>query len=85
MRLRNVKNKDEILNSSVYLVKDAEDNIGKWKSVFGNDKSIYIEIGMGQGKFIIENAINNPDKHVALIQLLEFNSRAHSSDYCGEI
>ena len=72
MRLRNVKNKDEILNSSVYLVKDAEDNIGKWKSVFGNDKPIYIEIGMGKGKFIIENAINNPD--INFIGIEKFDS-----------
>ena len=72
MRLRNVKNKDEILNSSVYLVKDAEDNIGKWKSIFGNDKPIYIEIGMGKGKFIIENAINNPD--INFIGIEKFDS-----------
>ena len=61
MRLRNVKNKDEILNASTYLVKDPENNIGKWREVFGNDKPIYIEIGMGKGKFIIENAIKHPD------------------------
>lgn len=61
MRLRNVKNKEEILNSSPYLVKNPENNIGKWKSIFGNDNPIYIEIGMGKGKFILENAIKYPD------------------------
>ena len=72
MRLRNVKNKDEILNSSAYLVKNPEKNIGKWKSVFGNDKPIYIEIGMGKGKFIIENAISNPD--INFIGIEKFDS-----------
>ena len=58
MRLRNVKNKEEIMNSSSYLVKNPYDYKGKWKSLFGNDNPIYIEIGMGKGKFIIENALN---------------------------
>ena len=61
MRLRNVKNKEEIMNASSYLVKDYFNNKGKWKEVFGNDNPIYIEIGMGKGKFIIENAIAHPD------------------------
>ena len=61
MRLRNVKNKEEILNSSKYLIKNSEEYIGNWKSLFDNDNPIYIEIGMGKGKFIIENALKYPD------------------------
>lgn len=60
MRLRNLKNKSEIINNSEYVVKDPEKYIGKWNSLFDNSKPIYIEIGMGKGKFIVENAINNP-------------------------
>ena len=72
MRLRNVKNKDEILNTSLYLVKNPEENKVKWKEVFGNDKPIYIEIGMGKGKFIIENAISHPD--INFIGIEKFDS-----------
>ena len=72
MRLRNVKNKDEILNASPYLVKKPEENIGKWKKVFGNDKPIYIEIGMGKGKFIIENAMKYPE--INFIGIEKFDS-----------
>ncbi len=61
MRLRNVKNKEEILNSSSYLIRDEEKYIGKWSELFGNNNPIYIEIGMGKGKFIIENAIKYPN------------------------
>ena len=61
MRLRNVKNKEEILNNSSYLVKNPMDNKGKWNKVFNNSNPIYIEIGMGKGKFIIENAIKYPN------------------------
>ena len=72
MRLRNVKNKEEILNSSAYLVKNPEENIGKWKELFGNNNPIYIEIGMGKGKFIIENAIKYPD--INFIGIEKFDS-----------
>lgn len=61
MRLRNVKNKEEIMNNSSYLVKNYFDYKGKWNELFGNDNQIYIEIGMGKGKFIIENAKMYPD------------------------
>lgn len=61
MRLRNVKNKKEIMDNSSYLVKDPTLYKGKWKELFNNSNPIYIEIGMGKGKFIIENALKYPD------------------------
>ena len=56
MRLKNVKGANEIIVLGKYYVLDPKENKGKWKSVFGNDNPIYIEIGMGKGDFIIENA-----------------------------
>lgn len=61
LRLRNVKNKEEILENTTYLEKEPESNIGKWKDVFGNKNDIHIEIGMGKGDFIIEMALTHPD------------------------
>lgn len=61
MRLRNVKNKEEIMDNSSYLVKNYFDYKGHWHELFGNDNPIYIEIGMGKGKFIIENAKMYPE------------------------
>ena len=61
MRLRNVKNKEEILNNSSYSMGTGEEFIGKWSNVFKNNNPIYVEIGMGKGKFIIENAIKYPN------------------------
>ncbi|MBQ8132389.1 MAG: tRNA (guanosine(46)-N7)-methyltransferase TrmB [Bacilli bacterium] len=72
MRLRNVKNKEEILNNSKYLVMNPEDNIGKWSEVFGNNNPIYIEIGMGKGKFILENALKYPN--INFIGIEKFDS-----------
>ncbi len=56
-----MKNKKEILDSSSYLLANPERYCGKWNSFFGNDNPIYIEIGMGKGKFIIENALLYPN------------------------
>ena len=61
MRLRNVKNKEEILNNSSYFMGTGEEFIGKWSNVFKNNNPIYVEIGMGKRKFIIENAIKYPN------------------------
>lgn len=61
MRLRNVKNKEEIMNNSSYLVKNCFEYKGRWHELFGNDNPIFIEIGMGKGKFIIENAKMYPE------------------------
>lgn len=61
MRLRNVKNKDQILSSSPFFIADGSSYKGKWHQLFGNDRPIYLEIGMGKGKFLIENAIRYPE------------------------
>ena len=61
MRLRNVKGAREKISASVSVIDDPKEYKGKWSELFGNDNPIYIEIGMGKGKFIIENAINNPN------------------------
>lgn len=61
MRLRNAKNKEEILSSSSFLVKDPKNYCGNWSNYFNNSNPIYIEIGMGKGQFIRENARRYPD------------------------
>ena len=61
MRFRNLKNKENILDESAYVIKNPEEYRGMWKKVFNNNNPLYIEIGMGKGKFIIENAIKNPN------------------------
>ncbi len=59
VRLRNVKNKQEIMDASPYLIQNPKDYYGKWDTVFMNSNPIYLEIGMGKGKFILENAKQN--------------------------
>ncbi len=61
MRLRNVKDKEEIMKNSSYFIGDGSMYRSHWHELFGNNHPIYIEIGMGKGQFIIENAKANPD------------------------
>ena len=61
MRLKHIKNAEEIISKSKYLVKSPRENKGNWNKVFNNDNNIEGEIGMGKGKFIIEKAIQNPN------------------------
>lgn len=61
MRLRNVKNKEAIMEKSKFLIKDEENYRGHWNNVFNNNNPIEIEIGTGKGNFIINKALTNPD------------------------
>lgn len=73
MRLRNNPNANKILEEhSEFVVLDTKAHIGKWKDVFNNDNPVYIEVGMGKGDFIIENAKRYPD--INFIGIEKFSS-----------
>ncbi|HPU63643.1 MAG TPA: tRNA (guanosine(46)-N7)-methyltransferase TrmB [Mobilitalea sp.] len=61
MRLRNIKGSREAVANDIYVIKEPEKLKGNWKSVFGNDNPIHLEIGTGKGKFLTEMALQNPD------------------------
>ncbi len=61
MRLRNIKGSKETIESSEFVIDRPEDYKGKWNEVFGNENPIYIEVGMGKGRFITDLAKMNPD------------------------
>lgn len=59
MRLKHIKGSEEIVEKSEIVIKKPELYKGNWKSVFGNNNKIYLEIGMGKGSFLIEHALKN--------------------------
>lgn len=61
MRLRRIKGADEMVQNSLFVVKDVKEKKGQWKQFFGNEKPLHIEIGMGKGKFLTTLAQQNPD------------------------
>ncbi len=61
MRLRNVKNKQQIMDASSYLVKNPKDYCGKWNTFFEKNQPIHVEIGTGKGQFILGMALAHPE------------------------
>ncbi len=49
------------MNNCDFLITEPFEYIGRWNKLFNNNNPIYIEIGMGFGKFIYENALKNPN------------------------
>ena len=61
MRLRNVPGAREVMIENKYVFTEPEGMKGTWKDVFGNENPVYIEIGMGKGKFVSTLASMNPE------------------------
>lgn len=69
MRYNTVKNADNILANSKFLIKNPKDCIGKWNTLFKNNNPICLELGMGRGSFIINMAKNNPNVNYIGLEL----------------
>jgi len=61
MRIRKKTWEGEELSTNKNIVQEPEKYKGKWRDYFGNENPVYAEIGCGKGKFIVQNAIENPD------------------------
>ena len=61
MRYNVVKNANEIIENSSYLIKNPKNYKNKWKDLFGNNNPICLELGMGRGSFIIGMAKSHPN------------------------
>ena len=72
VRLRNVKGAKEIIDNSPYIIKNPNDYRGNYQKIFKNNNPIHIEIGMGKGDFIIENAKKYPN--INFIGIEKFDS-----------
>lgn len=72
MRLRNVSGAKEIITNSNYAILNPSDYKGKYSMIFGNSNPIKIEIGMGKGTFIYNNALKYPD--INFIGIEKFDS-----------
>lgn len=70
MRLRNLKDKDILLNNCSYLINDPKYLKNKWNKEFNNSNPIHLEIGMGKGDFIYEMALKYP--HINFIGIEKY-------------
>lgn len=82
MRYNIVKDADNILESSSYLIKNPEKYKGSWKSLFNNNNPICLELGMGRGSFIIEMAKLHPNINYIGLEL-DKNQTAYAINNIG--
>lgn len=70
MRLRNIPGSREAIAGSEFVVHEdvMREKRGRWNEVFGNDHPLYLEIGMGKGRFITELALQNPGRNYVGIE-----------------
>ena len=61
MRLRNVPGSREAIAEHPLCILEENPQAGNWHTVFGNNHSIHIEVGMGKGQFITTLAQQNPE------------------------
>ena len=61
MRLRNIPGADEIVSNSPFCIQEPASYKGNWSACFGNTNPIYMEIGMGKGRFLMDLAALNPN------------------------
>lgn len=72
MRIRKKPGTKEALLALVPpLVLTPEEHQGKWQQYFGNNNPIYIELGIGRGRFITTLAQNNPQINYIGLELKE--------------
>ena len=67
MRLRQKPWADKEFDENPMLVQNPRDFKGKWKECFEAEQPIYMEIGCGKGRFIVENALAQP--HISFLAM----------------
>lgn len=73
MRLRNIPRADSVLASTLSVVKNPQENRGRWRTdIFKNNNPIHIEIGMGKGQFLLTLAAQNP--HINYVGIERYSS-----------
>ncbi len=72
MRMRKKKNRDTRISNCSSIIISEPYPANDWKTVFGNDNPVHLEIGCGKGGFITELATQNPDiNYIAIEKCLD--------------
>ena len=77
MKYNTVKNANNILENSSYLIKNPEIYKNNWSKLFGNNNPICLELGMGRASFIIGMAKKYPNVNFIGLEL-DVNQTAHA-------
>lgn len=85
MKYNVIKNADNILENSKYLIKNPSKYKNKWKDLFGNNNKICLELGMGRGSFIIEMAKKYPNINFIGLELDTSQTAVAIKNIRGEV
>lgn len=70
MRLRNKPWAKPLIEANPqYVVTEPAELRGKWQSRFAKEQPLYIEVGMGKGRFIVEMAKKYPERNFIGIEM----------------
>lgn len=61
MRLRNIPRAAEVIAESPFVIHEPEQNKGQWQQLFAAPHPLYLEIGTGKGRFILDLAAMHPE------------------------
>ncbi|MCC8100915.1 MAG: tRNA (guanosine(46)-N7)-methyltransferase TrmB, partial [Clostridiales bacterium] len=88
MRLRNIPGAREEIAASPFVIQEniMREKKGHWDAAFDRAQPLYLEIGMGKGRFITETALRHSDRNYigiekyssVLVRALE--KRQHQED-----
>lgn len=87
MRLRNIPRAEGTIQAHDVVIKQPETQKGCWEQIFGNQNLIYIEIGMGKGRFLLNMAAQYPGINFVGIEryssvLLRAVERYDAEEFC---
>lgn len=71
MRLRNIPGSKDVIADSRFVVQNPDSQRGKWAEVFTNNHPVWIEVGMGKGRFIMDMARLHPDINFIGIEMYD--------------
>ena len=71
MRLRNIPGAKDAILECDWVIDEPERFKGKWESVFGEKRPLFLEVGMGKGRFLMDMARLHPDRNFVGIEMYD--------------
>mgnify|MGYP001031477037 CR=1 FL=1 len=71
MRLRNIPGAKDAILECDWVIDEPERFKGKWNEVFGVKRPLFLEVGMGKGRFLMDMARLHPERNFVGIEMYD--------------
>lgn len=71
MRLRNIPGAKDAILECDWVIDEPEKFKGEWSSVFGEKRPLFLEVGMGKGRFLMDMARLHPERNYVGIEMYD--------------